>query len=180
MRNVIYVLAVFGYIAVVQAEDGLGTNTDRPRSIEASRAIKQSWFRELNERTNTVVLGTNAVSLVASPDIKQNASGPYFHVLRRVVEERWVGLLEQRDYGHQKAGAVVLEFKLHRNGRVTDMKVVDSTMNEVLCLICQKSVLDSCPFAHWSSEMHRSIGAEYCALTLAFKYPPDGAAQVRK
>ena len=39
---------------------------------------------------------------------------------------RWIGLLEQRDYVPQRAGAVVLEFKLHQDGRVTDMKVVDS------------------------------------------------------
>jgi hypothetical protein len=73
----------------------------------------------------------------------------------------------------------VLEFKLHRDGRVTDLKVVDSTVNEALCLICEKSVLDPCPFASWSKEMRQNIGAEHCTLTLAFKYPPDGTGQVR-
>lgn len=74
----------------------------------------------------------------------------------------------------------MLEFKLHRDGRVTDLKVMDSTVNEVLCLICQKSVLDPCPFASWPNEMRQNIGTEHCTLTLAFKYPPDGAAQARK
>src|SRR5208283_2802072 len=163
MRNVIYVSAMFGCIAVVRAEDGSGTNTDRPGSIQAARVIKQSWLRpELNVGTNAVVLGTNAVRLIPSLDIKESQYGAYYKALLRAVEARWIGLLEQRDYGHQKAGAVVLEFKLHRDGRVTDMKIVDSTVNEVLCLICQKSVLDPCPFARWPNEMQHSIGAEHC------------------
>lgn len=98
--------------------------------------------------------------------------GAYHKALLRALEGRWIELLEQRNYVPQKAGTVVLEFKLHKDGRVTDMKVVDSTVNEVLCLICQKSVLDLCPFAHWSKEMQKSIGAEQCTLTLTFKYPP--------
>jgi hypothetical protein len=28
--------------------------------------------------------------------------------------------------------------------------------------------------------MQHSVGAEHCTLTLAFKYPPDGAARARK
>ncbi len=181
MRNVICVLAVFGCTAVVRAEDGSGTNTDRPRSIVTAHVIKQSWLRpELNAGTNALVLATNAVRLIPPLDIKDSQFAAYYKALRTAVQERWIGLLKQRDYGHQEAGAVVLGFKLHRDGRVTDMKVVDSTVNEVLCLICQKSVLDPCPFASWPSEMRRSIGADYCTLTLAFKYPPDGAAQTRK
>jgi hypothetical protein len=181
MRNVICVLAVFGCIAVVRAEDGSGTNTDRPRSIQAARVINRSWLRpELKVGTNALVLATNAVRLIPPLHINDSQFAAYYKALLKAVEERWIGLLEQRDYGHQETGVVVLEFKLHQDGRVTDMKVVDSTVNQVLSLICQKSVLDPCPFAHWSSEMQRSIGAEYCALTLAFKYPPDGAAQARK
>ncbi|MCX6925828.1 MAG: energy transducer TonB [Verrucomicrobia bacterium] len=177
MRNVINVVVVFGCIAVAQAEDGSSTNTDRPRSIHAARVIKQSWMRpDQNWGTNAVILGTNALTLLPSLDIKERQFGPYYKALMKAVEERWIGLLEQRDYLPQKAGSVVLEFKLHRDGRVTDMKVVDSTVNEVLCLICQKSVVDPCPFARWPNEMQQSIGSEQCTLTLTFKYPPDGGS----
>ena len=75
MRNVIYVLAVLGCIAVARAEAGTGTNTDRPRSIHAAHVIKQSWLRELNSGSNALVLGTNAVALVVSPDIKEGQYG---------------------------------------------------------------------------------------------------------
>ncbi|MGO8928691.1 MAG: hypothetical protein ACLQU3_17620 [Limisphaerales bacterium] len=176
MRTVIHLLALFGCLVVVRGEDGSGTNTGRPTSIQAARVIKQFWLRpELNVGTNAVVLGTNAVTLIPSLDIKENQFGSYYKALLSAVEGRWIGLLEQRDYVPQKTGAVVLEFKLHQDGRVTDMKVVDSTVNEVLCLICQKSVLDPCPFARWPYEMQQSIGAEHCTLTLTFKYPPDEA-----
>ena len=180
MRNVIYILAVFGCIVVVQAEDASGTNNHRPKMIQASRAIEQSWLRELNVRTNTVVVSTNAVRLIPSLGIKESQFGAYYKALLRAVEGRWVSLLEQGDSGQQKAGAVVLEFKLHQDGRVTDMKVLDSTVNKPLCLICEKSVLDPCPFAPWPNAMQQSIGAEPCTLTLAFGFPPDGAAQDRK
>ena len=67
MRTVIHLLALFGCIVVVRGEDGSGTNTGRPTSIQAARVIKQFWLRpELNVGTNAVVLGTNAVTLERS------------------------------------------------------------------------------------------------------------------
>jgi hypothetical protein len=132
MRTVIHLLALFGCIVVVRGEDGSGTNTGRPTSIQAARVIKQSWWRELNVGTNAEVLGTNAVRLIPSLDIKESQNGAYYKALLRAVEGRWIGLLEQRAYVFEKAGTVMLEFKLHQDGRVTDMKVVDSTVGEVL------------------------------------------------
>jgi hypothetical protein len=179
MRNVMHILTLFGCVAVVRAEDGASTNTDRPKSIEAARVserrivIKHSEARsELNSGSNLVRLGTNAVTLAASPDIKANQTGQYYKAFVGAVERRWTTLLEQRDFVPNEAGTVVLEFKLHQNGQLTDMKVVGSTVDEVLCLICQKSVLDPCPFARWPNEMQQGIGAEHCTLTLTFKYPP--------
>lgn len=180
MRSVIYVLTVLGCILVVRAQNASGTNTYRPRTVQVARPVKQNWWRELNERTNTVVLGTNAVRLIPPLDTNGSQFAAYYKALLGAVAKRWVSLLEQGDNAHQKPGAVVLGFKLHRDGCITDMKVVRSSVSEALCVICQQSVLDPSPFAYWPSEMERSIGAECFSLTLAFKYPPDGTAQPKK
>jgi hypothetical protein len=47
---------------------------------------------------------------------------------------------------------------LHYDGRITDMKVAESTTGEVLTLICQKAVLDPAPFAAWPSDLRRAQG----------------------
>jgi hypothetical protein len=181
MRADIHVLVLFGFTALVQGEDASVTNANRPRTIQAARdygrIIPQHWFRpEANSGTNAarLVLATNALTLASSPDIKQNLFRAYCKALQSAVEGRWIGLLEQRGLAYQKSGEVALDFQLHQDGRVTDMKVKQSTVGEALSLICQKSVLDPCPFAAWPSEMRKGIGAEHCTLTLNFKYPPDG------
>src|ERR1043165_7896203 len=116
MRNVICVLTMFGCITAVQAEDGLGTNTDRQRTIQTARVVKQSRLPpKLNVSTNAVVLGTNALRLIPSPDSKESQFGSYYKALLGAVERRWTDFLEQWDSAHQKAGTVVLQFKLHQD-----------------------------------------------------------------
>ena len=74
------------------------------------------------------------------------------------ISQRWYTLLDEREYASDSRGKVVLQFRLHYDGRITDMNVAESTSSEVLSLICQKAVLDPAPFAAWPSDMRRTLG----------------------
>ena len=115
MRKDILVLALFGCIAVVRAEDGSGTNTDRPRSIQAARARKTimiNWS-EVRPKLN---LGTNTVTLTSSVEAEEQQFGSYYKAHVGTVQGRWIELLEQSALIPKKAGTAVLEFKLLRMG----------------------------------------------------------------
>jgi hypothetical protein len=95
---------------------------------------------------------------MASLDTKATPFGAYDRALIEAISQRWYTLLDQRDYASDSRGKVVLHFRLHYDGRITDMNMVENTAGEVLGLICQKAVLDPAPFAAWPSDMRRTLG----------------------
>jgi hypothetical protein len=95
---------------------------------------------------------------MASLDTKATPFGAYDSALVDAISQRWFTLLDQRDYASDSRGKVVLQFRLHYDGRITDMKVAENSAGEVLGLICQKAVLDPAPFAAWPSDMRRTLG----------------------
>jgi outer membrane biosynthesis protein TonB len=95
---------------------------------------------------------------MASLDTKATPFGAYDAALVDAISQRWFTLLDEREYAADSRGKVVLQFRLHYDGRITDMKVAESTAGEVLSLVCQKAVLDPAPFAAWPSDMRRTLG----------------------
>jgi hypothetical protein len=95
---------------------------------------------------------------LASLDAVATPFGAYDAALVEAVSQRWFSLLDQRSYASDSRGKVVLQFVLHQDGRITDMRVADNSAGEVLGLICQKAVLDPAPFAAWPQEMRRILG----------------------
>jgi outer membrane biosynthesis protein TonB len=96
--------------------------------------------------------------------------GAYDALVVAAVQERWYGLLEQRSYASDRSGKVVLEFNLHHDGRVTDLIVAENTVDELLCLLCQKAILDPSPFARWPSEMRRLTKGDSREVRFTFYY----------
>ena len=86
------------------------------------------------------------------------AFGAYDAALVNAVESRWNELLYERDYASDSRGRVVLQFKLHADGRISDMSVAENTAGEVLGLLCQKAILDPSPYAAWPTDMRRLAG----------------------
>ncbi len=128
----------------------------RPRTLKEALARKQDsrvpgekMFQEGGVRRH---LDISSLDAVATP------FGAYDAALVEAVSQRWFSLLDQRSYASDSRGKVVLQFVLHQDGRVSEMRVADNTAGEVLGLICQKAVLDPAPFAAWPAEMRRILG----------------------
>lgn len=96
--------------------------------------------------------------------------GAYDAAVVAAVQERWYGLLEQRRYASDKAGKVVLEFRLNYDGRVTDVVVAENTVDELLCLLCQKAILDPSPYGRWPAEMRRLVNGDSREVRFTFYY----------
>jgi hypothetical protein len=128
----------------------------RPRTVkEALARLHQSQLPGEKIKQEG---GVTRRQLIPSFDTKATPFGAYDAALVEAVSQRWFNLLDAREYASDSRGKVVLQFRLHYDGRITDMSVSENTAGAVLALICQKAVLDPAPFAAWPSDMRRTLG----------------------
>ena len=76
-------------------------------------------------------------------DAVRTVYGDYDRDFIDAVESRWFELLKDR---RNDAGMVKVEFNLHANGRITDMKLLSSDVDELQSLFCEQAVLGTGPF----------------------------------
>jgi hypothetical protein len=139
-------------------EDGDANEAKPPRP----RTIKEALARQQDSRLPGEKMkqdgGVRHRAIDPGFDVKQTPFGDYDRALIDAIANRWYSLLDERDYASDSRGKVVLQFRLHYDGRITDMNMAENTTGEVLGLICQKAVLDPAPFAAWPSDMRRTLG----------------------
>ncbi len=144
---------------------------ERPRTIkEALARLNPSEYAGLAGEKMKQDGGVKRVDLQSSLDVRATPFGAYDAAIVAAVQNRWYYLLFQRDFVGERTGKVVLEFRLHSDGRVTDMKVNENTVSELLCILCQKAVLDPNPFDKWPSDMRRMVGSDTRDVTFTFYY----------
>ena len=114
--------------------------------------------------------GVRRHSLVASFDAKATPFGAYDAAFIEAVSQRWYDLLDSRNYAQDRRGHVRLRFDLNYDGRITDVKILETTVDDTLAIICEKAVRDPSPYERWPSDMRRMIGKDYRQITFTFYY----------
>lgn len=104
-----------------------------------------------------------------SLDTKATITGRYDWYFIEAVKDRWFQLMEDRNFT-ATPGYVRLKFKLHHDGRITEMTVLEHTVTETLSYICQASILQIVPFEKWTTEMRNLIGKDFREITFTFYY----------
>ncbi len=135
----------------------------RPRTLEEARRRAGMQGEKMQQDG-----GVNRLAMNSSLDVTRTSFGDYDREFVDAVQQRWYKLLEDRE-GHVP-GKVVVEFRLWYDGRVTDMKVAQNEVGELLGLICQKAVLDPAPYKRWPTEMRREINSDYRDVKFTFFY----------
>src|SRR5678810_1047162 len=102
--------------------------------------------------------------------VKATGFGAYDRAFIDAVSSRWYDLLDNMSYDAYQPGRVKLEFLLNYDGRITEMKILETTVSETLTLLCQKAVLDPAPFDKWPREMRLMIGEDSRRITFTFFY----------
>jgi hypothetical protein len=126
------------------------------------RTLKEALARQQDSRLPGEKMkqdgGVKRQALDPGFDVKQSPFGAYDAALVEAISQRWFTLLDEREYASDSRGKVVLQFRLHYDGRITDMKEAENTAGQVLGILCQRAVLDPAPFAAWPSDMRRTLG----------------------
>ncbi len=128
----------------------------RPRTVQEARMRLAQ-----NQRPSQKMKQDGGVKRrvdISSLDTKATPFGAYDAALVDAITQRWYALLDERNYASDGYGKVVLQFTIHADGRITEMNVAESTVGEVLSLLCKKAVMDPAPFAEFSKEMKRMMG----------------------
>jgi hypothetical protein len=128
----------------------------RPRTVEA--ALAQHPELRLPGEKMKQEGGVPRRELVPGFDVAASPFGAYDRALIEAVSHRWYSLLDQHDYIANMQGKVVLQFHLHADGSITELNVAENTVGEMLCLLCQRAILDPQPFGPWPADMRRLMG----------------------
>jgi outer membrane biosynthesis protein TonB len=138
---------------------------ERPRTLAAARAQNPSIAGEKSKQDGGVKR-RGGVAL----DVKGTPFGIYDAEFIAAVQQRWHGLLEERQTMAMRSGKVVLNFKLTYNGRIDDMQILASDVGDILALLCRKAVEGNVPYRPWPGDMRRLIGADFREVTFTFYY----------
>ena len=128
----------------------------RPRTVR--EALAQTQNTRLPGEKMKQDGGVPRHALEPGFDVAASPFGAYDRALIDAVCQRWYSLLDQNEYIANTQGKVVLQFHLHADGSITEMNVAENTVGEMLCLLCQRAVLDPQPFAPWPADMRRMLG----------------------
>ncbi len=143
----------------------------RPRTLkEAMARLPEAQVNRLAGQKMRQDGGVRRLATSSALDVKASPFGDYDRAIIVAIQNRWFDLLDMRGFGHEKSGRVVLNFRLHQDGRITNMDVTENTVDEMLSLLCQKAILDPAPYARWPSDMRRMIGADYREVRFTFYY----------
>ena len=151
-----------------QTEIGAGQTPvvahEKPRTLAAARQQKATLAgQKMKQEGGTQQRGK------LSLDVTRTPFGSYDAALIAAVQQRWYDLLESTQFA-QRSGMVKLEFRLHYDGRISEMKMDGNEVGEMLGLICERAVLDPAPFAPWPSDMRRAIEKTYRDVMFTFYY----------
>jgi hypothetical protein len=144
----------------------------RPRTIQEAKA-RQTRNQLMGERMKQEG-GVRRLKVDAGFDVKATPLGAYDLMLIQAVEQQWQNLLDQIRFSFDRHGRVVVSFRLHYDGRITDAKVIENTADDrvegMLGLLCQKAITDPSPYPRWPAEVRRDMDKDYRDCTFTFYY----------
>jgi hypothetical protein len=156
-----------GDLALVRPKDGeVDTPTpprERPRRLSDVRAKAM-----LSGQTMKQAGGISERGQV-SFDVKATAFGDYDAAFIAAVEQCWHILIDEHQ-GTRRAGRVVVDFRLTYDGRITDIRIHENEVGEILSMLCQSAILNPAPYPRWPAQMRQTIGGNSREIRFTFIY----------
>ena len=129
----------------------------RPKTIEEAKMLPKNRNRLAGEKMKQEG-GVRRHLDITSLDAKGTEFGVYDSYLVNVIANCWYGLLDEQRYASDYQGKVVVQFKLHYDGTVSDLSVSENTAGTLPGLICETAVDKPRPFQKFPNDMRRVVG----------------------
>ena len=128
----------------------------RPRTVE--EALAQLGSDRVPGQKMKQSGGVSRQAIDPGFDVAASPFGAYDRGLIQAISQRWYQLLDAREFVSDSRGKVVVQFRLHYDGRITDVNISENTAGEVLGLLCQRALTDPAPYPTWPGDMRRMLG----------------------
>lgn len=148
-----------------------------PKKSESPSARPQS--ENVNRPKATLASGTSGLLLknnigvnkagVLAVDARFSNYGDYSQRMMEAIQSSWWALIERAHFETVARGAVVIKFKLCRDGSVEDTAIVHADVPQILALACKDAVMAPAPFDVWREDMVALFGEDQ-EVTLTFHY----------
>jgi hypothetical protein len=148
-----------GDLTLAKLENLLTKQQNNPQQ-ERPRTINQALAQQ-NQKPSVPMKQDGGVrdhATVPKNNVKLTGFGDYDAKLVDAITHRWYALLDSQRFALDRTGKVVLHFRLHYDGTVTDMTVTQNTVGDLLGYVCQEAINDPAPFAKWPNDMRFKLG----------------------
>jgi len=164
-----------GDLAMAKPEPNLRPETgtaeqSRPRTLIEAKMRQQQQNNQIPGQKMKQDGGVRHRSILPSLDAIGTSFGEYDRQFIDAVQNHWYDLLDSQQFALNRTGKVVLKFRLHYDGRISDMEMKESTVGETLAYVCELAVTDPAPYAKWPGDMRREIGGDSRDITFTFYY----------
>ena len=137
----------------------VAANPDRPRA-----SVPSGTYGLLLRRP----VGVNRAGSIAV-DARFSNYGDYTQRMMEAIQSSWWSIIERSRFEGVSRGHVTVSFILHRDGTVTDAKVLGSEVTRVMTLACKDAVMAPAPYDIWRADMVAMYG-ESDTVTINFLY----------
>lgn len=113
-------------------------------------------------------VGVNRAGAIAI-DARFSQYGDYTQRMLEAIQSSWWSIIERSRFEGVTRGRVTVSFRLHRDGTVTDAKVLATEVTRVMTLACKDAVMAPAPYDIWRADMVAMYG-ESDTVTINFHY----------
>ncbi len=135
------------------------------RNLDRPQATVPAGTTGLLLRNN---VGVNKAGMVAV-DARFSNYGDYAQRMMEAVQSSWWTLIERARFESVARGCVIIRFRLHRDGRVTDAVIAHSDVPRLMAFACKDAILSPAPFDSWRADMVALCGQDE-EVTITFQY----------
>src|SRR6267154_1966209 len=112
----------------------------RPRTLAEARQQSAIPGQKLKQEG-----GVLRQHIPASFDAVGTPFGDYDARVIAAIQQRWYDLLDNPAFARDRTGHVVVEFRMSYDGRISDMRVIESDVGDLLSYVCQAAIKDPSP-----------------------------------
>jgi len=113
-------------------------------------------------------VGVNRAGAV-SLDARFSSYGDYSQRMLEAIQGSWWGLIDRTNLADFSSGYVIVRFRIHRDGTITDAEVVATTVPSLAALVCKDAILLPAPYDMWRADMVAMLGEDE-TVTITFHY----------
>ena len=159
-----------GDLARTKPNDGVARVGSGEEAVQKrARTIQEALAQKNLAGEKTLQPGGVRARGKVSLDVTATPFASYDAAFIAAVQQRWYNLLDSYA-GPQQSGRVVVEFRLHHDGRISDMLISETDVPGSLSWLCQSAITDNAPYAKWPDDMRRVIHALHREVRFTFYY----------